>query len=157
MSDINQKYFSGLLDVLTQSGIQPRNTKEARKAYSENFQIIDTWHHGTVTIESVVKVLMASKTIAVDVTLKPKHKDKDSAKEANDYFLILGEDQQLIGEIIRVANLDWNDSPARERQIILNVAGDPTEKSDWPRQHALLAARLVGFRIAFEPRIEHLP
>lgn len=69
MSDINQKYFSGLLDVLTQSGIQPRNTKEARKAYSENFQIIDTWHHGTVTIESAVKVLMASKTIAVDVTL----------------------------------------------------------------------------------------
>jgi hypothetical protein len=80
----------------------------------------------------------------VDLTLK--------SKRANTQFLLLKNDRQYLEEI--VGKVRWNDSPDKERQIIAMLKADPTDETDWPRQHAWLASRLVAFRLAFGPRIE---
>jgi hypothetical protein len=73
---------------------------------------------------------------------------------AHDQYNRLKEDRLAIEDIIG-HKLEWNPNPERERQIIWRLENvEPTDESDWPRQHAWLAARLVAFRLAFGPRIE---
>jgi hypothetical protein len=155
MSSTRQKYHASLLDVLSRNGIEPLTKRKARVPYPKSNQIIDSWSHGTVSIDSAVKALMISGKLTVDITLKPKSKNKDSAAEASTYFEILHKDKKVIDEIIGEV-LEW--IPARrERQIILEIKANPNEETDWPRQHQLIAARLVAFRIAFSSRIAQLP
>ena len=154
MSVTRQKYYSDLLAVLERNHTEPLTKEKARVAYSDSNQIIDSWSHGTVKIHSAVKVLLPSRKLAIDLTLKPE-KSENSVREANEYFELLQKDQGVIEEIIGEV-LDWRCAPT-ERQIILNVDADPNNESDWPRQHELLAARLLAFRIAFSSRIAQFP
>lgn len=158
MSNSTNEFYSGLLAVLEKNGIKPETRRSERVAYSNptDHQKIDTWRHGTVTIESAVKVLMSSGEITVDVTLKPKTKNEDSAKDVVTYFEILRKDKEVIDKILG-AELDWNPRPPRERQIILKVPCNLSNETDWANYHEILAAKLVAFRIAFKSRIERLP
>ena len=132
------KYFTALLDMMKRAGIHI-----GPKPYSGQFQIVYPWR-GPIHI--AVNVLKREKQIRVDLTLK--------SEEAHDQYKRLEEDKLEIEEIIGKA-LEWNERPKRERQIIWRLENvDPADKSDWQRQHAWLAARLVAFRLAFGPRIE---
>lgn len=131
-----RKYFTALLDMMKRVGIHIDP-----KPYSGPFQIVYPWP-GPIHI--AVKVL--KREIRVDLTLK--------SDAAHEQFIRLEEDKPEIEEIIG-KKLEWNPKPEKERQIIWRLKNvDPTDKSDWQRQHAWLAARLVAFRLAFGPRIE---
>jgi hypothetical protein len=131
------KYFTALLDMMKRAGIHIG----PKKAYTRQFQIVYPWR-GPIHI--AVNVL--KREIRVDITLK--------SDAAHDQYKRLEEDKLEIEEIIGQA-LEWNEKPKRERQIIWRLKNvDPTDKSDWDRQHAWLAARLIAFRLAFGPRIE---
>ena len=133
------KYFSALLDMMKAIGIHIG----PKKPYSGQFQKVYSW---SGPIDIAVNILKRDKQIRVDLTLK--------SEVAHEQYKRLEDDKREIEEIIG-KELEWNDNPKTERQIIWRLENvDPTNESDWPRQHAWLAARLVAFRLAFGPRIE---
>jgi Domain of unknown function (DUF4268) len=141
MEDIgafHRKYFSALLDMMKRVKIwAPPKTPS-----SQQFQIIYSWPGGKDIAVNILK----RKEIRVDLTLK--------SDQANEEYLALEKDKNAIETVIG-KELEWNPTPPTERQIIWRLNNtDPTDESDWPRQHAWLAARLVAFRLAFGPRIE---
>ena len=132
-------YFAALFDRMKRAGIHFR----PRKPYSRQFQIVHSW---SGPIDLAVNILKSNKEIRVDLTLK--------SETSHNQYKRLKKDKIEIEEIIG-RKLEWNEKPKTERQIIWRLKKvDPTDKSDWPRQHAWLAARLVAFRLAFGPRIE---
>ena len=135
----NERYFSSLLRTMDQRGIQLRTR---RKAYSEHRQIVDSWPKN---IDTAAKILKSKNEISVDLTLK--------GDEAAARFSRLKQDANYFNDIIG-GKVDWNDELPKERQIVTVLPADPTDEKDWPRQHAWLAAKLIAFRIAFEPAIE---
>ena len=142
MSDndrFNQRYFSSLLQTMDQRGIQLRSL---RKPYSEHRQIVDSWPKN---IDTAAKILKSKNEISVDLTLK--------GDEAAAQFSRLKQNANYFNAIIG-GNVEWKDDLPKERQIFAVLPADPTDETDWPRQHAWLAARLIAFRIAFEPAIE---
>jgi hypothetical protein len=135
----NERYFSVLLQTMDQRGIQLRTR---RKPYSEHRQIIDSWPKN---IDTAAKILKSKHEISVDLTLK----GDDAAAQ----FLRLKQNANYFNDIIG-GEVDWKDDLPKERQIVVVLLADPTDETDWPRQHAWLAAKLVAFRIAFESVIE---
>lgn len=138
LPNFNQKYFAALLALMDRSGIELRTKRKA----DGHRQVIDSWPG---PIDSAVKILKTKKEITVDLTLK-------SGKAAHEQFLLLEKDKRDIQEI--VGKVEWEPQPANERQIIAVLKADPTDETDWPRQHAWLAARVIAFRLAFGPRID---
>ena len=136
----NERYNSALLQTLHSRGIQMRTP---RKAYLEHRQIVDSW---PTKIDTAAKVLKSKNLISVDLTLK--------SGKAERQFRELGKAKKHFNEIIG-GDVKWERGP-NERHIIAVLPADPTNESDWPRQHAWLAAKLVAFRIAFEPAIRRL-
>jgi hypothetical protein len=118
--------------------------RSPRKAYSESRQIIDSWPGN---IDTAAKILKSRDEISVDLTLK--------GDEAAEQFSKLQEKASYFNDIIG-GKVQWKDGLPKERQIVIVLSADPTDEDDWPRQHAWLTAKLVAFRIAFEPAIETL-
>jgi hypothetical protein len=115
-----------------------------RKPYFEHRQIVDSW---STNIDTAAKILKSKNEISVDITLK--------SNEAAQQFIELKQDKKYFNDIIG-GELKWDDKLPKERRVIAVLSADPTEESDWPRQHAWLAAKLVAFRIAFGPAIRRL-
>jgi len=133
------EYFSSLLNLMRDAGVHVTPTP-----YRGQFQIVYSWPD---RVHIAVNVLRSTYEIRVDLTLK--------SGKADEQYQLLEKDKREIAAIVGSENLEWNPTPKTERQIVLRWNGiDPTEKSDWPRQHAWLASRLVTFRLAFGPRIE---
>jgi hypothetical protein len=135
----NERYFSSLLQTMDQRGIQLRTR---RKPYSEHRQIVDSWPKN---IDTAAKILRSKNEISVDLTLK--------GNEAAAQFSRLKHNANYFNDIIG-GKVDWKDDLPKERQIVAVLHADPTDETDWPRQHAWLAAKLIAFRIAFELVIE---
>jgi hypothetical protein len=135
----NERYFSSLLKTMYQRGIQLRTP---RKPYSEHRQIVDSWPKN---IDTAAKILKSKNEISVDLTLK--------GDEAAAQFSRLKQNANYFNDIIG-GKVDWKDELPKERQIVAVLAADPMDETDWPRQHAWLAAKLIAFRIAFELAIE---
>ena len=138
--DFYRRYFSSLFRCMKDEGIPI----EVRTPSKQQFQIIYSW---SGPIDIAVNVLRRDKEIRVDLTLK--------SKDAADQYSRLESDKDDIETVIG-KKLEWDPNrPKKERQIIWRLEDtDPKDESDWPRQHAWLAARLVAFRLAFRPRIE---
>jgi hypothetical protein len=54
--------------------------------------------------------------------------------------------------------LDWRERPGQVEShvwVVLEPA-DPSDKSDWPRQHAWLRDRMERFHAVFRPRVKQL-
>jgi len=124
---------------MDQRGIQLRTQ---RKPYSEHRQIVDSW---SKNIDTAAKILKSKHEISADLTLK--------GDEAAAQFSRLKQNENDFNDIIG-GKVDWKDDLPKERQIVVMLLADPTDETDWPRQHAWLAAKLIAFRIAFEPVIE---
>lgn len=136
-----REYFGALLRMMRGIGIQVGSTTP----YAGQFQIVYRLPNQQ---HIAVNVLTRDQEIRVDLTLK--------SKEAHKQYLLLKEQQHVIEEIVG-KELEWNSQPKVERQIIWRLKKtDPTKRSDWPRQHAWLAARLVAFRVAFGATTEVL-
>jgi hypothetical protein len=140
-NSLNERYFSSLLQTIDRRGIQLRTP---RKAYFEHRQTVDSW---PTRIDTAVKILKSKDQISVDLTLK--------GDEADDQFTELEKDKDYFNIIIG-GKVDWKKGAGKERQVVAVLPADPTDEKDWPRQHAWLAAKLLAFRIAFEPKIKKL-
>ena len=136
---LNERYFSSLLQIMHQRGIQLRTP---RKPYSEHRQVVDSWPKN---IDTAAKILKSKNEISVDLTLK--------GNEAAAHFSRLKQNANYFNDIIG-GKVDWKDELPKERQVVTVLSANPTDEKDWPRQHAWLAAKLIAFRIAFEPAIE---
>jgi WD40 repeat protein/serine/threonine protein kinase len=80
-----------------------------------------------------------------------------SGNDAKPHFHLLSrEREQIEGEI--GAALEWQEKPSQKNSVITlkrpNV--DPTNKQDWPQQHAWILEKLEAFHKAFAPRIKNL-
>jgi len=76
---------------------------------------------------------------------------------AKPYFHRLQEFQQEIEHDVG-AKLDWREMPHKKSsRVYLTLPDtDPTDRDDWPGQHAWLLAKLEAFHRAFAPRIVEL-
>ena len=77
--------------------------------------------------------------------------------EGKAHFHLLEEDEEAIEAEAGTA-LVWNELPNRKEsriELLLNDA-DPTNESDWPRQHAWLAEKLEVFHQTFSKRVKQL-
>lgn len=140
-SSFNTRYNSALLERLEHAGIQ---LSRPRKPYFEHRQIFDSW---AIHIDTAAKILKSKNQISVDLTLK--------SAEAGQQFVELEKDKMYYNDIIG-GEVKWESGLRKERHIVAVLSADPTDESDWPRQHAWLAARLVSFRIAFGPAITRM-
>ena len=131
----NQPYFTQMLNAMGTNGIQLR---KSRRSYSGQFQIVDSWPE---KIDSAVNIIKSKRLVSVDITLK--------GHKAADQFEKLKENQTNFNQIVG-GEVQWIDDLPKERQIVVFLKANPTEKKDWPRQHAWLIAKLAAFRVAFE-------
>jgi hypothetical protein len=75
---------------------------------------------------------------------------------ALDHFLLLKKEQDAIEKEIGCP-LNWEELPGKkEKRISLRYNTDPTNRDDWPAQHAWLVKYLEAFFNAFAPRIKSL-
>lgn len=77
-----------------------------------------------------------------------------SGPKAKPFFYLLHEEKEAIEEEFG-EKLDWRERPERiESQVALVLEpADPSDRHDWPRQHAWLRDRLERFRAVFRPRV----
>ena len=143
MVEFRKKYFAALLELMKEAEIPVSLGTPS----GQQFQIIYRWPGPS---DVAVNILPRKKEIRVDLTLKGKNADEEYRR--------LKKERKKIEEIIG-RKLEWrpnrDSKPPHERQMIWRLHNtDPRKESDWPRQHAWLAARLVAFRLAFGPIIE---
>jgi Domain of unknown function (DUF4268) len=72
------------------------------------------------------------------------------------YYLLHDEKEEIEKEFGE--KLDWRERPGQVEShvwLVLEPA-DPSDRSDWPRQHAWLRDRLERFRAVFRPRVRQL-
>lgn len=76
--------------------------------------------------------------------------------DAKAHFHLLAEEKAAIEQEVGSV-LEWDELPNRKvSKISLERPGDPTDKSDWPRQHDWLAQTLERLYHAFSPRVKTL-
>jgi hypothetical protein len=80
-----------------------------------------------------------------------------SGPNAKPHFHLLQESRQEIEDEVG-AKLDWREMPGKKssRVYLYRRNTDPTDRDDWPRQHAWLLEKLEAFHRAFAPRIKEL-
>src|ERR1043166_7544407 len=135
---LNNGYFSSMFKIVHENGIELR---KPRKIYSEHRQIVDSWPG---KIDTAANILRRKGIISVDLTFK--------GEDADSQFARLQRHQSYFDGIVG-CKLDWRRNLPNERQIVATLKADPKVKKDWPNQHAWIAARLIGFRIAFRSTI----
>ena len=77
--------------------------------------------------------------------------------EKQAYFHLLKDRHQAEGEQKMGCPLDWREMPeAKESQVVVHLEADPTDRSDWARQHAWLRDVLEKFHSVFGPIVKEL-
>lgn len=95
------------------------------------------------------------------VTVRPKQHIKAelyiSNEHAKTYFYLLREQQEAVEKELGYA-LEWEELPnRRDSRVAIYLRNvDPEDRSDWPRQHAWLAARLTDLHRVFSARVRNL-
>lgn len=76
--------------------------------------------------------------------------------QAKSYFQRLQQDQPAIAAEMKEP-LDWRELPNRKScQIMVTRSADPTQRDDWPAQHAWLREQLEAFYRAFHQRVRNV-
>jgi hypothetical protein len=134
-NDFCERYNSALLKTMDAHGIV---ITSQRRPYSGQFQIIDSW---SGPVDSATRIRKTMPVITADITFK--------GADADDQFQTLKRYQTDFNQIVG-GEVIWNDGAPKERQIVVTLAADSNEVTDWPRQHAWLVAKITAFRLAYE-------
>jgi hypothetical protein len=136
------EYWTALVDHIEErdSRIRPRSP---RPRHWTNFAV------GRSKCRLGARVNTRTKRIGVELILTDR-------EEAEPLFRLLKEERGSIEDEIG-ERLDWLPKPDKKRCVVeYGWSADPTDRDDWPSQHARMAELLDAFHRAFSPRLKQL-
>ena len=139
---LQQEYWAGLMETLRQRNSPVKTTKPQAQSWM-TFAIGRSNMNLTASLNTLHDWINAQFTV--------------TGPDARAFFGLLKQQKEQIEQQLG-SPLIWDEQPNRaERRIQIMLRDtDPTNRSDWPRQHQWLAERLEALYRAFAPRVKGL-